>query len=197
MKKLLALVLLTSFSAIAAPAKKAEPVTLSLDTASKVVWLGKKVGGEHTGNVNVKSGNLVFDNKALASGEVEVDMASITCTDLTDPEYNGKLIGHLKSDDFFATDKNPTSTLKIKSVKKVKGNTFNIVGDLTIKGITNEVAFKADVVDSAKDVNVKAKLVFDRTKWKIEYKSGKIFQNLGDKLIHDDVELNVDLTAKK
>lgn len=197
MKKFLALALLTSFTALAAPAKKAEPATYSLDTASKVVWLGKKVGGEHTGNVNVKSGNLVFDNKALVSGDVEVDMTSITCTDLKDPEYNGKLVGHLKADDFFAADKFPTSTIKIKSAKKVKGNTYDVVGDLTIKGITNEVAFKADVVDAAKDVKVKAKVVFDRTKWKIEYKSGKIFQNLGDKLIYDDVELNVDLTAKK
>ncbi len=191
MKQLFALVLFASFSVHAAP------TSYNVGSSSKVVWLGKKVGGEHTGKVNVKSGSLTFDKKALSSGDMEIDMTSITCTDLTDPEYNGKLVGHLKSDDFFSTDKHPTSTLKIKSAKKAKGNTYDVVGDLTIKGITNEVAFKADVVESAKDVNVKAKLVFDRTKWKIEYKSGKIFQNLGDKLIHGDVELNVDLTAKK
>lgn len=190
---LLSLVLFGSFSALAAKDAdyKVDPA------ASKVVWLGKKVTGEHTGLVGVKSGTIKMNGKDLKGGEFEMDMTTINCTDLKDPKYNSDLVGHLKSPDFFDVAKHPTSTLKIKSVTKVKGNTVKVVADLTIKGITNEVAYNADVIDSPKTVNAKGKIVFDRTKYKIEYKSGKFFQNLGDKLIYDDVELNIDVVANK
>ncbi|MFZ4714611.1 MAG: YceI family protein [Bacteriovoracaceae bacterium] len=198
---LMALTLVTSFNALAAKPVKAiapaEAATYAIDNNSKLTWLGKKVGGEHSGTIGIKSGSLKFDDKKLVGGEFEVDMTSIAVSDIKDPEYNGKLVGHLKSDDFFSVEKNPSATLKIKSAKKEKGNTYNVVGDLTIKGITNEVTFKADVTDADKEVSAKAKLVFDRTKFKVEYNSGKIFKSIGDKLIYDDVELNIDLMAKK
>lgn len=188
---------MTSFAQAkkAAPAKEAE---YKVDAASsKVVWVGKKVTGEHTGLVSVKSGSLKMNGKDLVGGEFVMDMTTINCTDLTDPKYNGDLVGHLKSPDFFDVANHPTSSLKIKSVSKLKGNTVKVVGDLTIKGITNEVTYNADVVDSAKTVNAKGKIIFDRTKYKIEYKSGKFVQNLGDKLIYDDVELNIEVVATK
>lgn len=189
---MLSLVLLSSFSVMA------KEVTFTADSAaSKVVWLGKKVTGEHTGVISLKSGNLKFDDKKFVGGEFEVDMSSITVTDLTDPKYNADLVGHLKSPDFFNSAQFPVSTLKIKSATKVKGSNYKIVADLTIKGISNEVTYNADVVDSAKSVSTKGKIIFDRTKYKIEYKSGKFVPNLGDKLIYDDVQLNVELVAKK
>lgn len=188
----LSLVLMSSFSAFAK-----EMVYVADPAASKVVWLGKKVTGEHTGLVNLKSGNLKFDDKKIVGGDFEVDMSSITNTDLKDAKYNADLVGHLKSADFFNSAEYPTASLKIKSVTKVKGNNYKIVADLIIKGISNEVTYNADVVDSAKSVSAKGTIVFDRTKYKIEYKSGKFVPNLGDKLIYDDVQLTVDLVAKK
>lgn len=161
--------------------------------ASKVVWLGKKVTGEHTGEVKVQSGNLEFDGAAFKGGEFTVDMTSITNTDLADAEYNKKLVGHLNSDDFFATDKNKTAKFVAKSVSKVKGDTYKVTGDLTIKGKTATNTFNADVTKSGATGVIK----FDRTKYDVKYGSGKFFQGLGDKMINDEVQLTVTLTAKK
>ena len=201
MKSLFLALSLVSFGAFATSAKveatASQEKSYNVENTSKVVWLGKKIGGEHTGTVAIKGGSLKFDKKNFVGGDFEVDMTSITVTDIKDAEYNAKLVGHLKNDDFFSVEKNPSATLKIKSAKKVKGSTYDVVGDLTIKGITNEVTFKVDIKDSAKEVKAKAKLVFDRTKFKVEYNSGKIFPSIGDKLIYDDVELNVELMAKK
>ena len=201
MKSLFLALSLVSYGAFATSAKVEAPATqeksYNVENTSKVVWLGKKIGGEHTGTVAIKGGSLKFDKKNFVGGDFEVDMTSITVTDIKDAEYNAKLVGHLKNDDFFSVEKNPSANLKIKSAKKVKGSTYDVVGDLTIKGITNEVTFKVDIKDSAKEIKAKAKLVFDRTKFKVEYNSGKIFPSIGDKLIYDDVELNVELMAKK
>lgn len=67
---------------------------------SKITWLAKKVTGQHTGMIKVKSGSLKMNKGALSGGSFEIDMNSIECTDLQG-EYAGKLVGHLKSDDFF------------------------------------------------------------------------------------------------
>ena len=76
--------------------------TKKIDVArSSIEWLGKKVTGQHNGTVNFKEGALVFKGKALKGGSFTVDMNSLTATDLQG-EYQGKLNGHLKADDFFA-----------------------------------------------------------------------------------------------
>src|SRR6188768_3957887 len=75
--------------------------TLKVNTAaSKLNWNAKKVTGEHSGNINIANGNLLIAKNKLVGGTFDIDMNSITATDITDPEYNGKFIGHMKSDDF-------------------------------------------------------------------------------------------------
>jgi polyisoprenoid-binding protein YceI len=161
--------------------------------ASKVVYLGKKVTGQHTGEVKVQSGNLTFAGDVLKGAEVVIDMTTINNTDLTDKEYNKKFVDHMNSDDFFATSKFKTATLVVKDVKKVKDNTYTLTGDLTIKGKTAPVTFDADVTKAGATAMIK----FDRTKYDIKYGSGQFFQGLGDKMINDDVQLTVTLVTKQ
>lgn len=193
MKTLIAAVLaVTSLtSAFAADTYKVDPA------ASKVTYVGKKVTGEHTGNVTVKSGNLVVDGDKLSGGEVVVDMNSLTSTDLTDKDYNAKYVGHMKSPDFFNTEKFPESKLVIKESKKTdKG--LEVKGDLTMIGQTQPVTFT--VTDWKKDGNTvsgKSNLVLNRTKWGLKYGSASFFKSIGDKAINDEFTLAVDLTAKK
>lgn len=185
---IIASALLSSLSAFAATEK------VQIDTSSsKVVWLGKKVTGQHTGEVKLSAGQLEFDGAAFKAANFTVDMTTITCTDLTDAEYNKKLIGHLSSDDFFATDKNKTAQFVTKSVSKVKDNTYKVTGDLTIKGKTAPASFNAEVTKTG----ATAVVSFDRTTYDIKYNSGKFFQALGDKMIEDSVQLTVNLTVKK
>ena len=184
----IATALMTSVSAFAAVEKiETDPA------ASKIVWLGKKVTGEHTGEVKVQSGHLNFDGTTFKGGEFTVDMTSITVTDLTDAEYNKKLVDHLNSDDFFGTAANKTAKFVSKSVTKVKGDTYKVTGDLTIKGKTAPVTFDATATKTGATAVVK----FDRTKYDVKYNSGKFFPSLGDKMINDEVQLTVTLAAKK
>ncbi len=164
---------------------------------SKVVWLGKKVTGEHTGAISIADGKLISDGKTFTGGSFAIDMASMTCTDVTDPGYNEKFIGHLKSDDFFSTAKFPKSNFVITKITSTGKDQYNVKGNLTIKGITNEIEFPATIQTVGKEIKATAKIVVNRTKYDIKYGSGSFFDNLGDKAINDDFELNVDLVAAK
>lgn len=183
-------------SAIAAPQK------VALDTnASQLTWVGKKVTGQHNGTLQVKSGEAVFENGILAGGKFEIDMSSITVSDLTNPTDNKKLTNHLKSDDFFGSSLFPVATFtitkaeKIDSAKEGEPN-YNITGNLSVKGISNEVTFPATVSLNGDSATAKATAEIDRTKFNVRYGSGKFFENLGNKLIYDTFTVGLDLSAK-
>ncbi len=192
---LAATMIMTAFSASHAFAKE-----LSIDPAqSTIKWTGKKVTGQHHGVINLKSGSVDVDKNALKGGQFEVDMTSIKNEDITDAENNAKLTGHLKSDDFFGVNKFSTATFKITSVKPLKGQkdaTHEITGDLTIKGVTHPVTFPAVVDIKGDKASAKGKVTIDRTKYGIKYGSGQFFENLGDKMINDTFELDLDLKSK-
>lgn len=164
---------------------------------SKVVWLGKKVTGEHTGGINIADGKLISDGKTFTGGSFTIDMNSVTCTDVADAAYNEKFVGHLKSDDFFSTAKFPKSTFVITKITSTGKDQYNVKGNLTIKGITKELEFPATIQTVGNQIKAKAKIVVNRTLYDIKYGSGSFFDNLGDKAINDDFELNVDLVAAK
>lgn len=166
-------------------------------SATKIVYVGKKVTGEHTGNVSVKEGKLNVEGDLIKSGEVVVDMASLTSTDITDPEYNAKYLGHMKSADFFNVEKYPTSKLVIKNSKKTNKG-LEVTGDLTLLGKTNPVTFVvADLKKSENGVTGSTNLTLNRTKWGLVYGSSSFIKNLGDKAIHDEFTLAINLAAKK
>lgn len=163
---------------------------------SMIKWEGKKVLGKHYGKINAKSGNIEFDGDKITGGMVVVDMNTLTVDDIEDADMNGKLKGHLMSDDFFSIAKNGTSTFKVKSTKENKGK-IEITGDLTIKGITKEVSFPAEFTHKDNYASIKGKLVVDRTKFDIKYGSGSFFDNLGDKTIDNDFTLDLDIKFMK
>lgn len=166
---------------------------------SKLTWTGSKVlvASKHTGTVAIKSGQVEFGKDGPASAVVIVDMKTIKNEDLTDPAYNKKLVGHLKSPDFFDVEKHPEATLKVTSFKKQGPNAYDLTGDLTIKGTTKPVTFKATAASEKGGVSkISADLEFDRTEFDVRYGSGKFFQNLGDKVISDKVQLKVELVGK-
>lgn len=169
--------------------------TQKVDTSkSSVKWLGKKVTGEHTGTIAVKEGNLVVENGKVTGGKVVIDMTSIVDTDLTDAEYNAKLIGHLKSDDFFSVATFPTAELVITKDEN-SGNTHVLSGNLTIKGITNPASFTAISEKDGMNTVYKGTLTIDRSKYNVRYGSKSFFDNLGDKVIMDEFTLDFTLVV--
>lgn len=156
---------------------------------SKISWVGEKVTGKHEGTIDVKDGVLTFKGDKLTGGNVTVDMTSIQATDLKAGEGKEKLEGHLKADDFFGTDKFATSKIVFKSVKLKSAGVYTVTGDLTIKKVTKPITFNLKVAKNSATTTLK----IDRTKYGIEYGSGSIFDNLGDKAIYDEFQLTVNL----
>lgn len=167
--------------------------------SSKVSWIGRKIAYSHNGTVELANGSLEFDDNGLTGGSFEFDMTTIKNLDVTDKEKNAKLVGHLKSDDFFSVESYPKVSFKITSVsKEVKGDSnYKISGDLTIKGTTHPLSFPAKIDGKGKKVTASAKMTFDRAKYNVKFQSGTFFENLGDKAIYDDVEMEVSLVANK
>jgi polyisoprenoid-binding protein YceI len=164
---------------------------------SSVKWIGKKMTGAHEGTVAIKSGTVNVEGKSPKKGMIEMDMTSITCTDITDAETNGQFIGHMKSDDFFSVAKNPTSKLDIKKINFKGKDDYELIADLTIKGIKQEITIPATIKTDGKTLTANGKAVVDRTKYDIRFRSGKFFENLGDKLIYDEFELEFNIVANK
>lgn len=184
------------------PAFAAE--TLKIDpSASSIGWKGsKKTGSAHDGGVKIKEGTVNFDKKGmLTGGNFVVDMNSISNEDLkSSPDYQKKLVSHLASPDFFDVSKHPTATFKITKVEanpKAK-NELTVTGDFTMIGKTNPITFPAKVSMDKGVATGEATLKIDRTKWGLKYGSGNFFKELtADKIISDEFELNLKLTAKK
>lgn len=173
---------------------------LALSTGdSKLEWVGKKVTGQHNGTVDISSGELFIDNGKLTGGSFDINFGTIKVLDLQDSEMNAKLTGHLKSDDFFSAEKYPTGKFVLTSVTPLSNgteNNYTIGGNLTIKGITQPVSFPAAVKVNGDVVSAKADFKIDRTLWDVKFRSGKFYENLGDKLIDDQIELKLSISAK-
>jgi len=185
------IILLTSvFTFVDSPV----PATVSI-SESTLTWKATKVTGEHFGKVPLADAKLDYANGKITGGSFEMDMTSLTVEDITDAGSNKKLTDHLKSDDFFSVVKFNKSTFVIKQAKTSNGKDYEIIGDLTIKGITSPVTFPAKVDVAGKSVTATGTITFDRTKFDIKYRSGNYFENLADKLIYDDVTLDVKLVA--
>lgn len=154
---------------------------------STITWKGYKVTGMHEGTVKFKSGNLDVQNGVIKGGEFTIDMSTINCTDLSG-KGKESLEGHLKSDDFFGVAKNPTASIKFKKVvaTNLTGD-YRITADITIKNTTKEIKFNANAKDGVATASIK----LDRSDFDVRYGSGSFFDDLGDKTIYDEFDLNI------
>ena len=164
-------------------------------TTSEITWKGYKVTGQHHGTVDLKDGTLIFEDNILVGGEFAIDMTTIKNLDMAGGGGAARLEGHLKSDDFFSVETHPTATLSITKVIPY-GTTgeYKVTGDLTIKGITKEVKFMANVANNGGVITAVADITIDRSEYDVRYGSGSFFDNLGDKAIHDNFDMSVKLT---
>jgi polyisoprenoid-binding protein YceI len=159
---------------------------------SKLMWLAEKVTGQHTGTVRLNSGWLTWENNEITAGEFLIDMSSIK-----DDKSTGKLMNHLKSDDFFGVKRYPFSRLTINGSSPFDRGSGIVRGTLTIKESSNPVEFKAAMKRSeGEGLWFYTNMTIDRTKYNIRYGSGTFFDNLGDKTIFDEFKLRLNLLVK-
>lgn len=173
-----------------------------LDTStSSLKWIGRKVASSHSGTVAIKTGSVTFSGEKIVAGQFVIDMNSIKNDDIAAEDMRSKLERHLKSDDFFSAASFPEASFVIDSVVQIAdtANTddYTVSGKLTVKGIENPLEFPAVIRAIKGGYTAYAKFTFDRSKWQIRYNSSKFFdlKQLGDRLIYDDVEIELNLKA--
>ena len=186
-----------------------------LDTAaSKIEWVGTKVTGYHTGNVPLKSGEIFVKKGEVTGGKFVMDLANMQVVGpkSVDAASNKKLLGHLKSADFFDVEKNPEGSFELTGVKPYQGTavkdsadprqeqigkyrvtdpTHVVSGNLTLKGVTKNVEFPARIAVSGDTANAIAKFNINRKDW------GIVYPGKPDDLIRDAVHLGISIKAEK
>ena len=163
---------------------------------STIKWKGSKsTGAYHDGLISIENGFINISNNIIVDGEININMNSITCTDIKDLESNQYLISHLKNDDFFSVSDYPISSLKILSINHQNDNNYLVQADLKIKDQTHPIEFFANIQINKDAAIATGKIEIDRSKYNIKYKSKTWFPNLGDRFINDIFELYFSLVA--
>lgn len=170
-----------------APQAGHEPLPISHEQ-SKVQFVGAKVTGSHDGRFDRFSGTLHLNPQQFDASriEVDIDMTSIWSD-------NDRLTGHLQSDDFFAVEKFPSARFVSTSIKEggESGKSHTVTGNLTLRGVTREITFPADIEVKDDALTAKAEFSLPRKQFGVAYE-GK-----PDDLIRDDVLVRLDVTAPR
>jgi polyisoprenoid-binding protein YceI len=159
--------------------------------ASSIEWVGKKIASEHHGNIELKSGNFELQDNRIVAGDFVVDMTTITNADIINESRNQRLVGHLKSDDFFGVKEYPTAHFAVSQSSEFNNGKATLKGNITIKGKTEPITF--EVLRTGKEYN--ARLDLDRSKFDVRYGSDSFFENLGDNAIDNIFILNIKLVV--
>ncbi|WP_353779478.1 YceI family protein [Winogradskyella sp. 3972H.M.0a.05] len=169
-----------------------------VNTDSSIEWKGFKPTGSHNGTIAVESGVFTLTDGKIQSGTFIIDMNSIVVTDIpAEEEGNASLTGHLKSGDFFNVEQFPNAAFEVTGMETKDGNAM-LSGNLKLKDKQNNITFPVTVSEQGDEISITSeKFTIDRSKWDVKYGSKSFFDDLGDKFINDDIELKINLTAKK
>ena len=180
-----------------------EATEYTVAEGSYLKWRGFKtyVASEHIGTIGVQSGTFAMAGDQLVGGTVTIDMNSIVDVDIEDEGKRGYLERHLKSDAFFYVDSFPTAVFEIVEVREeaVEATPYVVVGNLTIRGITNSIEFPANVFVEEGSVRLEAPAFsIDRTKWDVKFHDSDdatIAETLKEDLIDHSIELTINVVA--
>lgn len=161
--------------------------------ASSLSWVAAKaVGASHNGTFALNGGTVEVRDGQFASVEVEIGVADLEVLDM---EGEDPVETHLRSDDFFNVEEFPTAQFSLTSVEGAEYvmSEMAIVGDLTLKDQIAAQNVMIDVAKSDSGFTVSGDFELDRTRWGITFGSGSFFDNLGDNVINDTVDMDLNL----
>jgi polyisoprenoid-binding protein YceI len=189
-KRLIAIILAV---AIAVPSLSAATWEIDKTHSSVGFTVRHMVVSKVAGRFDDFSGSINFDGKDFAAATVDVSInpASISTA-------NTNRDKHLKSADFFAADSLPQMGFKSKKVVAGNDGAFQIVGDLTMRGVTKEVVLDAVFNGVLKDpesgtrAGFSATTTINRQDWGISY--GKVLDT-GGLAVGNDVNITLEIEA--
>jgi len=175
----------------------------SVGNGSDVDWRASHLGGAapRFGKISLKSATVLVNNGEMTNATFVMDMAAFTVDNFGDDKKSqAELTGHLQSQDFFEIEKFPTTTFDLASINPTKTDGFNseITGNLTIKGLTKSITFKANVSVTAVKVSIVSEdFAVDRTDWGLLYNVEGTEGVSADYLIANDIGFTIDVNVSK
>jgi polyisoprenoid-binding protein YceI len=186
------------------PGEKPENAVVKMvdPSRSTVSWEGSNLRGSHDGTVDLASGEFYVLDNQLVGGNIVMDMTRIAVLDIEDPAMNERLASHLRSDDFFSVESYPEAIFQMANIRKIDNAgpdepNYTISGNMTIKGITHGISFPAFVELADGELRASADFDLDRTMWDVRFRSVRFFEDIGDRLIHDNFNLKLDIVANR
>lgn len=165
---------------------------------SEIVWIGKKIAGEHRGKVKISKGEFEIDNNfVITSGNFDIDMRTLTDEDPLDASMKIMLENHLKSADFYDVENYPFVNFKISTPVAIQKGNIKIKGNLTIKNITKPIEFKALFVTTKDGYVIFSSFSIDRSQFNVKYGSASFYGDIAEKIIYDDFQILLRLKVKK
>ncbi|GBC93709.1 Protein YceI [bacterium HR15] len=138
----------------------AQRVTYRVDPVhSFVIFRVKHMNTAYAyGRFNSFSGTIVVDEKnpANSSVEFEIDANSIDTG-------NSQRDDHLRSPDFFNVRQYPKIRFKSTSIRRINANTFEVRGDLTIRGTTRPLTVRVTYVGKGRNPRGQEIIGFETT----------------------------------
>lgn len=186
--------------ALASPKKLEANVVIpegkyNIDVSNSIVkWLGRTPIKSHDGVISILEGSFSVNEKSFLKGLVVIDMNTINCTDLSG---GGKtnLEGHLKNDDFFSVNTYPQAKISMVSNLKSVDGLIEFQGALEIKGKTNPIIFQSKIEEENGIYKAKGSFSFNRALYDVKYRSKSFFDDLGDKFINDEIEIEIEIST--
>lgn len=184
-----------------APALRAAapPLQLEVDLMqSRVHWIGTKFRGRgrHEGFVRLRDATLQPCTAAQCRGHFTLDMHNLEITDIpaSDPVPRRRLRDHLRSRDFFWTERYPVATFVLTGTRASdRADSVDAYGELTLRDVTRPIRFPARITYARDgEVHVRAELTIDRQQWGIRYR----FDPIRNELVDDDIMLTIVLVAR-
>ncbi|HEX9669302.1 MAG TPA: YceI family protein [Thermoanaerobaculia bacterium] len=123
--------------------------------------------GKVSGKFPTFEGSIVLhDPEDLTTMDVElvIDAASIS-TGIADRDQ------HLRTADFFDTGSHPEITFKSKRVDRdvASGDAYRLVGELTLRGVTKEIAIPFRVTAHSEFLGADSRFTLDRTEYGVSW----------------------------
>lgn len=162
---------------------------------SNVIFKVRHLMARVTGNFAKFDGSIAMDaeNPAQSKVSFSIDASSID----TANENRDK---HLRSEDFFWVEKHPQLTFESTAVKHVGGSEYEVVGNLTMRGVTKQVTLPVTFLGEIKDPwgNVKGgfstRTTLNRKDYGISWNKAL---DTGGVLLSDEVEVEIDLEVAR
>ena len=147
------------------------------------------------GQFNEFSGTGFFDveNPSNSNLSVTIQVNSIDT-------HNADRDNHLRSSDFFAIEEYPEITFKSTSFKKLDESTYEVVGDLNLRGVSKPITLELEYTGAAVDpygnqrIGLEGKTTINRKDWGVSW---NVALESGGLLVSEKVSLEFEISAVK